>query len=100
MISPFPFLDDRVGIGSPEKKLGFAIVFAEVPVDPSLQVDDLRHIEPAVRRVVLDAVGLALPIAVDQIRGDEICKGDGDQRLNDGRVLNAASATSIFDASL
>jgi hypothetical protein len=29
----------RVGIGSPDEGLGFAVVAAEVPVDRSLEVD-------------------------------------------------------------
>src|SRR6266404_3308614 len=43
----------------------------------------LRQIEPAVSWVVSDAVGLAFPIAVDQIRGDEISKGDT-RRITNG----------------
>ena len=34
------FLNDVVGIGSPDEGFGFAIVFAEVAVDRGLQIDE------------------------------------------------------------
>ena len=55
LISPFPFLDDPVGIGRPDKRLGFAIVFAEVPVDPGLQVDE--RVEGALLQALADERG-------------------------------------------
>src|SRR6266478_8145793 len=52
----------------------------------------LRHIEPAVSGVVSDAVGLAFPIAVDQIRGDEIRKGDTRRIANGERRVTQRPA--------
>src|SRR4051794_2091295 len=48
----------------------------------------LGHVEPTVSGVVPDAVGLAYPVAVDQIRGDEIRESDA------RRVANTASGAS------
>jgi hypothetical protein len=39
----------------------------------------LGHVEPTVSGVVPDAVGLAYPVAVDQIRGDEIRESDANK---------------------
>src|SRR6516225_3085556 len=44
----------------------------------------LRYVEPAVGRIVLDAVDLAGSIAIDQIGGDKISEGDG-RRVADGQ---------------
>src|SRR5260370_24682028 len=44
----------------------------------------LRHKKPAVGRVVFDAVDLAGSIAIDQIGGDKVRKGDG-RRVADSK---------------
>ena len=47
----------------------------------------LGNVEPTVSRVVPDAVGLAYPVAVDQIRGDEIREGDARRVANSERCI-------------
>ena len=66
-----------------------------VALDQDRLVDPhLGHIEPAVRGVVSDAVGLAGPIAIDQVGGDEVRKGDA------GRVTDAEWAFAEFKESV
>jgi hypothetical protein len=39
LITSVHLLDNAIGIGGPDKGLGFAVVLAEVPVDRGLEVD-------------------------------------------------------------
>src|SRR5271166_1705881 len=81
----------RVVKGGMSRKPGSAILGGVIAFDQDgLVRPHLRHVEPPVRGVVSDAVGLARPIAIDKVGGYEIRErdagrvADGERRIAQG----------------